>query len=409
MLWELIDSVDKLNPKATRFIVRAGWLLDGAGSPIQNNVFLQIQGGRIVGVTSKASDGQPYWNLLNCTLLPCLTDAHVHLSMSGTLNPETRQQQLKAGYDEAVPVIERHIRILLAFGVIAVRDGGDHYGHVLRYVQDFRASPLVVRTAGRAWHQVGRYGRLIGRPPAEGCSLAEAIASETAAIDHVKLVNSGLNSLTVFGKETQPQFDLEDIKAAVKAAAKKGWLVMVHANGQKPVRIAVQAGCRSIEHGFFMGRDNLKRMADQGTVWVPTAGTMTAYAASLPEGSIEAKVARQNADAQLEQLALARDLGVTVALGTDAGSMGVFHGAGIVEEMRLLKTAGYSISEIVSCAASKGAALLGMAKAPILEKSRDATFIVVPGPPSDLPESLNSIRHIVVKGRCLSDIEQTTP
>ena len=41
--------------------------------------------------------------------------------------------------------------------------------------------------------------------------------------------------------------------------------------------MAAAAGVDSVEHGFFMGQENLRRMADRGTVWVPTAFTMKAY------------------------------------------------------------------------------------------------------------------------------------
>ena len=68
------------------------------------------------------------------------------------------------------------------------------------------------------------------------------------------------------------------MSAAVQAAASRGLSVMVHANGEAPVRIAAMAGCRSVEHGFFMGSENLSRMADRGVTWVPTAVTMQAYA-----------------------------------------------------------------------------------------------------------------------------------
>jgi imidazolonepropionase-like amidohydrolase len=46
------------------------------------------------------------------------------------------------------------------------------------------------------------------------------------------------------------------MRDAVAAADGRGLAVMVHANGKLPVEIAIEAGCRSIEHGFFMGREN---------------------------------------------------------------------------------------------------------------------------------------------------------
>ena len=137
-------------------------------------------------------------------------------------------------------------------------------GYALRCARGYHG-PVCVRAAGRAWHREGRYGRLIGRPPAEGLSVAEAIRQDGERGDHLKIVNSGLNSLTEYGRTTAPQFDLAEMSAAVKAAAERGLSVMVHANGEEPVRIAVMSGCRSVEHGFFMGRENLARMAEQGS------------------------------------------------------------------------------------------------------------------------------------------------
>jgi len=390
-------------------MIRAGWFIDGAGGPIRRHATFRIQEGRIAdGDAPRHADGGGL-DFNDCTILPGLVDAHIHLSMSGTADPETRQWQLDADYAGTAPVISDHIRDLLAHGVVAVRDGGDHHGHVHRYRLDHGDACLLgIRTAGRAWRRKGRYGRLIGRFPAEGQSLGDAVSAETDAIDHVKIVNAGLNSLTEFGKESAPQFGAEELASAVRAASARGWPVMVHANGRKPVRMAVEAGCRSIEHGFFMGKDNLKRMADRGTFWVPTAGTMTAYAAILPQGGAESDGARRNAEAQLEQMAWARELGVRVALGTDAGSMGVFHGAGVIEEMRLLMSAGYSISEAIRCAAANGAELLNLPDVSVLMPGRAATFVVVDGPPSDLPDSLGRVRSVCINGRFLEGIGRTS-
>ncbi len=135
---------------------------------------------------------------------------------------------------------------------------------------------------------------------------------------------------------------------------------MVHANGKLPVKIAVEAGCASIEHGFFMGRDNLQRMAEHKTFWVPTGFTMQGYANQLPSGTLEADMALRNLENQLQQLMWARELGVRVAVGTDAGSLGVHHGSAVLEELRLFMQAGYSIQEAIRCATRNGAALLGL-------------------------------------------------
>jgi imidazolonepropionase-like amidohydrolase len=285
---------------------------------------------------------------------------------------------------------------------VAVRDGGDRAGHALRFRKErLRSSgiPIRLRISGPAWRAPGRYGRLIGRPPGGGQTLAEALSLSDPHIDHVKIINSGLNSLLRFGKETPPQFAPEELERAVYAARARNLPVMVHANGDVPVRGALTSGCDSVEHGFFMGRDNLRRMARLGAVWVPTACTMSAYARTLPQGSGEALGAARNLEHQIGQLREALRAGVRVALGTDAGSPGVHHGKAVSEEIGLLMRAGMSASQAVRAASWNGAALLRLEeRLGRLTPGMPATFLVVEGGPDRLPDSLASQLSVYVEG-----------
>jgi imidazolonepropionase-like amidohydrolase len=227
--------------------------------------------------------------------------------------------------------------------------------------------------------------------------LADSIRRDSEAGDQIKIIQSGLNSLSDFGKQTAPQFDIGEMSAAVQVAAEQGRTVMVHANGEAPVRIAVLSGCQSIEHGFFMGADNLERMAENRVVWVPTAVTMHAYAEHFTQVGRNPDVARRTLDHQLEQLARARRLGVTVALGTDSGSPGVDHGDAMIAEMRLLMHAGFPPAEAVRCASGNGARLIG-AEYGVLAPGRPATFIIAGGGPSALPESLKALKAVFISG-----------
>ena len=193
---------------------------------------------------------------------------------------------------------------------------------------------------------------------------------------------------------------MQELEAAVKAAETRGLEMMVHANGKIPVRIAVVAGCHSIEHGFFMGTENLKLMAEKKVVWVPTAFTMKAYAEHFSSRHFLAgDVCQRNLDHQLEQLAKARRLGVRVALGTDAGSIGVHHGEAVVSELKLLLEAGFSVPEAVQCATGNGAELLKLEEMGHLAEGKSATFIVVKGKPINLPDSLRKIESVYIKGK----------
>ena len=397
----------------------AGWVIDGSGRPPERNMLMSVEGGKIsslVNMDASFQGDDGVVDFSDCTFLPGLIDAHVHLFMSGTYDQTIRESQLKeARFDSVRADILRRLRASLDHGIVAIRDGGDGHAHALVYKRehlDHRVTPIKVFTAGRAWRRAGRYGKLIGRDPGRGNTLASAIKESREKRDHVKIVNSGLNSLRQFGKQTPPQFSQEELDAAVASAKALGLKTMVHANGVVPVETAVKAGCDSIEHGFFMGRDNLNRMADQQTVWVPTAVTMQAYIEYMQseagqhshlqdgKGSLNpVEGARRNLEHQLEQMALARQLGVTVAAGTDAGSPGVDHGKSLRQEIDLLIQTGYSIPAAVKSATRISAQLLGLDGAGCLTDGAPATFVVIKGPPEDIPQSLASINALFIDGK----------
>ena len=312
-------------------------------------------------------------------------------------------RQLAAAFSETKDMICDHVCHHLQAGVLAVRDGGDEMGHALRYKLNYalHRTQLQVKNAGRAWHREGRYGRLIGRAFESHHNFVKAVKQEAPNIDHIKIVNSGLNSLTEFGKETLPQFDVDDLKTLVSVAKQHNLETMVHANGPKPVQIAIAAGCDSIEHGFFMGNDNLKAMADKAIFWIPTAVTMKAYCRYLKQIGKTADIARRNKDHQLEQLAKAGEYGVPIAVGTDAGSPGVDHGIAVIDELKLFMEAGYSVEQAVQCGTLNGARLLGLADMGLLARRMPATFIAVKGAPGGLPDSVKEIEGIYVRGELL--------
>ncbi len=386
----------------------AGWLIDGSGAAVQPKMRLDLEDGIIQSVRKMTAYGPDSnkadssdLDLSGCTLLPGLFDCHVHLAMSASVGRTVLADPDATGKDRIHKRIIKHLNQYLATGILAVRDGGDPGRCALHYKASRCAGehPTQVSAAGTAWHRPGHYGGLIGSalPPEQ--TLEAAILEEKEGVDHIKIVNSGLNSLTCYGKETAPQFNLAELKAAIKAAHQRGFKTMVHANGKIPVKFAVDAGCDSIEHGFFMGEENLRQMAGRGTTWVPTAFTMQALRSKMTGDGRALNVCQKNFEHQMEQLKSARALGVRIALGTDAGSAGVAHGRAVIAEMQLLMDAGYRVEEAVQCASLHGAMLLGLARVGQLKKNWQATLIAVKGDPSQLPGSLNQVKIIIYKGK----------
>jgi imidazolonepropionase-like amidohydrolase len=187
----------------------------------------------------------------------------------------------------------------------------------------------------------------------------------------------------------------------VRVAAQQGKKVMVHANGQLPVRQALEADCHSIEHGFFMGRENLERMAEKQIVWGPTTYAMKICAENIGKEDIyfDQGVAEKTLHHQLEQIAFARKSGVPITLGTDAGSKGVLHGDSVVEEMKLLIKARHSLTEAIQCATYNGAKLLGIDnEMGLIAKGKPANLLVARGTPSQLPRKVLHLEAIYLCG-----------
>lgn len=387
--------------------IHAGWLIDGSGDGVQSKMRLGLENGTIQSirkmnepVPNSTKPEMPVLDLSGCTLLPGLIDCHVHLAMSPTARRNPFATTAADGPGRFRGRILKHLNQLLDRGVMAVRDGGDPGNRVLLYKANPGTNdhPVHLCVAGKAWHRQGRYGHLIGCALPPDRTLAETILGEKKGVDHIKIVNSGLNSLSCFAKETEPQFDSAELKAAVRVARQCGLKTMVHANGKLPVKIAVDAGCDSIEHGFFMGKDNLYRIADRGATWVPTALTMKALGDQTKRQRVNADVVQKNLEHQIEQIQTAREIGVRIALGTDAGSAGVVHGQAVIGEMRIFLDAGYSIEKAVRCATHNGALLMSLPRAGQLKENMPATFIAVKGAPSQLPESLDQIKMIFYEG-----------
>jgi imidazolonepropionase-like amidohydrolase len=116
---------------------------------------------------------------------------------------------------------------------------------------------------------------------------------------------------------------------------------------------------------------------------------MQAFAQMGQEGG---NVAARNLESQLEQIEFARRIGVQIALGTDAGSPGVYHGDSVIKELGLLLDAGFSVEQAVHCATSNGAELLGLTHLGNLAPGLPAFFIAAPGSVENIPKSLKQIQ-----------------
>ena len=359
---------------AVTSILHGATLIDGTGQPPVENAVVAIRDGRIL--YAGAADG---WqaetrrladsgetvvlDLAGQYLLPGLIDLHVHLAMGG--EADSRLQGEPAW---TTLLMLAHARNSLAAGVTTVRDVGGRFGlefTVRRAVEAglyvgprmvLSGKLLSITSAGTDYYD-GMYREADG-PEEVRRATREQIK---AGADWIKVLATGA-VLTPGESPGAVQFGPDELAMAVTEAAKAGRSVAAHAHGIEGIRNAVEAGVRTVEHGTYLHRDPkvMETMAERGIYLVPTlkAGfdVINSDASSMPAWIVE-KSKEVQEDALLS-VRRALEMGVPIAMGTDAATPYNFHGENAMELVWMAE-AGLSPMQCITAATASAARALG--------------------------------------------------
>lgn len=254
-------------------------------------------------------------------------ECHAHLFMDG-INYRGAVNDHKNGVN--IARVREHLQAYRACGVTYIRDGGDRFGVSLRARELAEGYGIIYRTPVFAIHRAGHYGGIVGKSAQtlqEVQSLVQEVRREQG--DFVKIMVSGIMEYSGFGLLSEKALEKEWISEMIHIAHEEGFAVMVHANGADAVLAAVHAGADSIEHGNYIDRECMAAMTEEGCVWVPTIVTTRNL---IGCGKYDDEVLRQIYDMECENLSCAWEMGVPLALGSDAGAYLVPHGKGVIRE-----------------------------------------------------------------------------
>lgn len=261
-------------------------------------------------------------------------ECHAHMIMDGK------------NYKAAVALHKNHVQdsvIHKAFqsyeeaGIRFIRDGGDALGVSARAKELASLYGIDYRTPIFAIHKNGYYGGIVGHgfdTIEEYKTLVLRVSREQG--DFIKIMASGILDFDQFGRVSTPLQDPDLIHRMVSIAHKEGFAVMVHVNTPQQIRYALEAGCDSIEHGYYMDDTCRELFLETGAVWVPTLATCGNLRGC---GRFREEAVQQITACHMENVRLALKKGILIAAGSDAGAYLVPHGRGLLDEVRLLKEA----------------------------------------------------------------------
>lgn len=243
-------------------------------------------------------------------------------------------------------------------GVIAVRDGGSRDGAGLALIG---MDTTTVLSAGWALCNKGGYGSMFGVALESREQIAgEIVKLKKAGAGIIKVIASGMVSLKRPGEITGGGFGRDDLRFIVETARSNGLGVMAHANGEAAIVNAAEAGVRSVEHGFFMTEKTLASLHANRVFWVPTTGALQ-RAADQPDIGHEAKrFVERTIDEHLAMVRKAYELGVPLAVGTDAVLPDRRYGGFYEAELMYFRRAGIPGDQVLAIARQGGKKLLGI-------------------------------------------------
>lgn len=366
-------------------------IIDGLGDVLERGSVV-VEDDRIVdiidgpwGGTADATidlDGQ--------TLLPGLIDAHTHL-VGGDVLPigdyyaSRRMHESLSMY--ALRTAEAARRTLLA-GFTTVRDVGsrEYLDVEVRDAIDEGLIPgprIVACGLGltpTGGHVFSRARQADGRD-----EIIRAVREHIrAGVDAIKLIGVTGGMATPGQDPGAAQFRAEEVQVAVEEAHRWGRHTACHAHGVEGIANALAAGMDTIEHGIFLNDELAARMADQGTVFVPTLSNDFHARRLEREGRLPAAtIARRKELAAQgivvpsieERMAHCRKHGVIVATGTDAGGNAMVTHGNNGAELVMLVECGYSPMEAILAATSVAARAI---------RVDNVTGSIAPGKQADL-------------------------
>jgi len=389
-------------PKAKKIAVRCARLIDGTGAPPLADAVIVIEGERItaVGAALPLPPDVEVIDLGPAIVLPGLIDCHTHLTMQ--LDADYwKNLATRSSIDRAI-LAPRHARATLEAGFTTVRDVGaaDYVDVALKNAIErgdvsgprMQAATLGVGSTGSHFDE-SRLSPFLELHGFSGIADGEDEIRKLirTQIKHGADVIKLAATAGVLSNEDSvgaPQYTLWELRAAVEEAHMWGRKVAAHAHGADGIRIAVEAGVDSIEHGSLLDDAGVAAMKQRGTTLVPTL-YVGAYLLENPArlGLPPNQVAKAKLVGTQCRAAVARaaKAGVKMAFGSDAG---VFpHGLN-AREFKLLVQSGLTPMQAIRNATTHAAELLGWS---------DRVGRVAPGLYADL---------VAVAGDPLADITE---
>jgi len=318
-----------------RTVILNGNLLDTTAMRIEGEQAVVIEDGVVMSVgEAPVGTADVTIDAGGAYVLPGFIDAHVHFRLA-TMDFRRIAQWSEVEFGI---VMARLARETLARGFTTVRDMGGEVTGLMRAIRTGQAQGPRIFHAGRMLTQTGGHGDADGGDrPVPDCAcqmphtafsiIADGADAVRKAARHNLRDGSDFLKIHVSGGVASPsdpldsvQYTVDEVRAATQEAANRHTYVAAHAYTPAAIRLAVENGVKTIEHGNLLDKDVAKLMAKRDAILVPTLSTYEAMhdvgqKLGLPEANLKKNTVVY--EAGLTSLEIAKAARVTMGFGTD--------------------------------------------------------------------------------------------
>ena len=258
-------------------------VFDGINLELKGDVNVVVTGNKITQVSSEdlAVAGGRVIDGTGRTLMPGLTDTHVHLAFASL-----PQMALMTGLPSYAYIYStRDAEAMLMRGFTSVRDmGGAVFGLKMAIDRGIVPGPriypsgsVISQTAGHGDFRFPnqkhpRFGGKVEPLFSQGHStLADGVPEVLAAARENLRHGASQIKILAGGGYSSPadpllgiQYTYDEIKAAVDAARNWGTYVTIHSYFPESINMAIDAGVKDVGHGQLLDKKTLQRMAKEG-------------------------------------------------------------------------------------------------------------------------------------------------
>ena len=401
-----------------------GKILDGTKDmQVQSGLYILVQDGIITDIVPGTADLQNY-NIIDLQgnyILPGLINMHVHLAGNG--KPQKKQRNNEKLVHTimgssltrkiAYKMVSGFAKDELLSGVTTIRTVGGLGDFDTRLRDEIEAGAKTgprILAANQGISVPG--GHMAGSVAIAAETVDDALSqlakSEEEKVDLIKLmITGGVMDAKEKGVPGELKMSPEMVRAVCQKAHEDGYLVAAHVESPEGVRVALENGVDSIEHGAKLSDDMIKLFKERGAFLCTTISPALPYALFDRSVTNATEVEQYNGNVVFEGIiacakaALEHD--IPVVLGNDVGCPWITQYDFWRELYYFHKYVGVSNAFAIYTATRRSAELAGIGHITgSIEKGKSADMLVISGNPL---EDLRALRHpemVITRGTILN-------